>query len=122
MNPEGLLLVDKPVGWTSHDVVAAVRGRLPRGVKVGHSGTLDPAATGLLVLLVGRATREAQRLQGLAKVYSGRILFGVTTDTADMEGRVLRNSPVPPVDAPALQALFDRHLGLLELPPPSTRR
>lgn len=116
--PEGLLLIDKPRGWTSHDVVAALRARLPRGTKVGHTGTLDPMATGLLVLLVGRATREAGRLQGLDKVYTGRIRLGVETDTADMEGRVVREAAVPPLDAAAVQAVFDEHLGALELPPP----
>lgn len=116
--PDGFLLVDKPRGWTSHDVVAMVRGRLPRGTKVGHTGTLDPMATGLLVLLVGKATREAQRLQGVSKVYSGSIRFGVETDTADLEGKVVREAPVPETTPASLQELFDAHLGTLELPPP----
>lgn len=116
--PEGLLLVDKPQGWTSHDVVAAIRGRLPRGTKVGHTGTLDPMATGLLVLLIGRATREAARFQGLPKTYYGRIRLGVVTESADLEGKVVREAPVPPLTAERLQALFDEHLGDLELPPP----
>ncbi len=115
---DGLLLIDKPQGWTSHDVVAAIRGRLPRGTKVGHTGTLDPMATGLLVLLVGRATKEAQRLQGHSKVYYGRIRLGVETETADMEGKVTRERPVPNVTPEALQALFDQHVGELHLPPP----
>ncbi|MBI4425712.1 MAG: tRNA pseudouridine(55) synthase TruB [Elusimicrobia bacterium] len=114
----GLLLLDKPKGWTSHDVVAAVRGRLPRGTKVGHTGTLDPMATGLLVLLVGPATREAARFQALPKVYSGSIRFGLETDTADLEGKVVSESPVPPVEAEALQRLLGEHVGDLELLPP----
>lgn len=116
--PDGLLLIDKPKGWTSHDVVAAIRGRFLRGTKVGHTGTLDPMATGLLVLLVGRATREAQRFQGLPKVYEGRIRLGVETDTADLEGKVLRERPVPELTPERLQAVFDEHVGTLELPPP----
>jgi tRNA pseudouridine55 synthase len=116
--PDGLLLIDKPSGWTSHDVVAAIRGRFPRGTKVGHTGTLDPMATGLLVLLVGKATREAARFQGLSKIYTGTIRLGLETDSADLEGKVLRESSVPQLTAERLQALFDEHLGELELPPP----
>lgn len=118
MIPDGLLLIDKPQGWTSHDVVAAIRGRLPKGTKVGHTGTLDPMATGLLVLLVGRATREASRLQGVSKVYSGRIRLGLETATADLEGEVVAERPVPELSPERLQRVFDEHIGVLELPPP----
>lgn len=82
-----VLVVDKPQGLTSHDVVARVR-RLTRIQKVGHAGTLDPAATGVLVLLVGKATRLAQFLVDLDKRYRGRIVLGVTTDTQDATGKV----------------------------------
>ncbi len=92
----GLLLFDKPAGWTSHDAVAAFRRMLPVGVKVGHCGTLDPLATGLLILLVGACTRLQARLQGLDKIYAGRIRLGVSTDTGDVTGRVLEQKPVPP--------------------------
>lgn len=118
MPTDGLLLIDKPQDWTSHDVVAAIRGRFKRGTKVGHTGTLDPMATGLLVLLVGRATKQARRFQGLSKVYYGRIRLGVETETADMRGRVTRERPVPEIAAERLQALFDEHQGELHLPPP----
>ncbi|MBI2362161.1 MAG: tRNA pseudouridine(55) synthase TruB [Elusimicrobia bacterium] len=120
MNPdgEGILLVDKPAGWTSHDVVAALRRRLPKGMKVGHSGTLDPMATGLLVLLLGKATKRTQELQGLPKVYSGLIRLGVETDTADITGAVLREAPVPALEAAALAALFSRLTGKRILPVP----
>ena len=80
--PDGILLVDKPAGPTSHDVVDAVR-RLYKLRRVGHTGTLDPAATGLLVVMIGRATRLAPWLQGVDKVYEGTIRLGVATDTAD---------------------------------------
>ncbi|MBI3299524.1 MAG: tRNA pseudouridine(55) synthase TruB [Elusimicrobia bacterium] len=115
---EGLLLVDKPSGWTSHDVVAALRRRLPKGVKVGHSGTLDPMATGLLILLIGPATKRASELQGLPKVYSGTIRLGVETDTADITGKVLREAAVPSLSAEALAALFTRLVGKRILPVP----
>ncbi len=115
----GMLLVDKPAGWTSHDVVAVARKLFPRGTKVGHTGTLDPLATGLLVLLVGPATRLQQKLQGCDKVYSGTIRLGLSTDTGDVAGKVLAEKDVPPVTLPALQKLLDEHLGVVEMPAPA---
>ncbi len=90
-----LWLVDKPAGPTSHDVVATARRRLPRRTKVGHSGTLDPFATGLLVLMVGRATRLAPFLTGLDKTYVATVRTGFTSRSGDTEG------PVEPAGAPA---------------------
>src|SRR5690348_7164991 len=85
---EGLLLVDKPIGMTSHDVVAIVRRSL--GVRrIGHTGTLDPFATGLLVLLVGQATRLARFVEDEPKVYEATIAFGAETDTDDLTGSVI---------------------------------
>lgn len=80
----GLLIVDKPAGWTSHDVVGKVR-RLAGTRRVGHAGTLDPMATGVLVVLVGRATRAAEFAEAQVKGYRAHIRFGVTTDTLDTE-------------------------------------
>lgn len=114
----GILLVDKPADWTSHDVVAKVRGLLGRKTKVGHSGTLDPMATGLLILLIGRATKLAARYQGLPKTYRGRIRLGVETDTGDITGRVAARREVPRLEAGRLQELFDRRLGEVEMPVP----
>ena len=93
--PPALWLVDKPAGPTSHDVVAAARRRLPRRAKVGHSGTLDPFATGLLVLMVGRATRLAPFLTGLDKTYLATVRTGFTSRSGDTEG------PIEPSGAPA---------------------
>jgi len=115
----GIILVDKPQGWTSHDVVAVVRRQLPRGTRVGHSGTLDPLASGLLVLLVGRATKSAAVFLGLPKAYSGKIRLGLVTDTGDLAGKVLRERPVPALTAAELQALFDRYHGEVEMPIPA---
>lgn len=93
MSPDGILLIDKPAGVTSHDVVDEVRQRL--GVrKVGHAGTLDPMATGLLVLGVGAATRLLRFLGDLDKEYEGTARLGVETDTLDADGRVVRESEV----------------------------
>ena len=90
-----LWLVDKPAGPTSHDVVAGVRRRLGRKAKVGHSGTLDPFATGLLVLMVGRATRLAPFLTGLDKTYLATLRTGFTSESGDPEG------PIAPAGEPA---------------------
>ncbi len=90
--PEGLLLVDKPAGMTSHDVVDRARRSL-RTKRVGHAGTLDPFATGLLVLLVGRATRLMPYVDGEPKVYEATIRFGAETNTDDLTGEVTRRAP-----------------------------
>src|SRR6266700_5693055 len=91
---EGLLLVDKPAGMTSHDVVQHVR-RIYGERSIGHLGTLDPFATGLLVLLLGRATRLATFLEAEPKVYEAVIKFGDETDTDDATGTVIRTAPPP---------------------------
>ena len=85
---DGILLVDKPAGVTSHDVVAGQRRRLGRGVKVGHAGTLDPFATGLLLVLVGRATRIQRFLMALPKAYETVARLGWTSTTGDPEGEL----------------------------------
>jgi tRNA pseudouridine55 synthase len=92
--PEGVLLVDKPVNVTSHDVVAVVR-RVMRVRRVGHAGTLDPFATGLLVLLIGRGTRLAPYIDGEPKVYDATIRFGSETETDDETGATTRTAPLP---------------------------
>jgi tRNA pseudouridine55 synthase len=86
--PDGVLVVDKPAGVTSHDVVAQARRRLGRGVKVGHAGTLDPFATGLLLVLVGRATRVQRFLMALPKRYEVLARLGWTSTTGDPEGEL----------------------------------
>src|SRR5437764_10521548 len=86
-SPDGLAVVDKPAGWTSHDVVAKARGLLGTK-KVGHAGTLDPDATGVLLLGVGRATRLLRFLGPLPKRYAGEVVFGVETSTLDAAGEV----------------------------------
>src|SRR5271169_5703612 len=91
---DGVLLVDKPGAHTSHDVVARLRGKL-RMKKVGHAGTLDPMATGLLIILLGRATRVSQFLISLDKEYEGTIELGQTTDSQDADGRLMETRPVP---------------------------
>ncbi len=90
----GILAIDKPQGMTSHDVVNRVR-RITGERRVGHAGTLDPMATGVLIVLVGPATRLAPYLTSAEKTYDARILFGAETDTDDADGRITLTAPVP---------------------------
>jgi tRNA pseudouridine55 synthase len=92
-------LVDKPAGPTSHDIVREIRRRLPRGTKVGHAGTLDPFATGLLVILVGRATRLADRISARAKTYRATVRLGARSVTGDPEGPIAPGGPIPGLPA-----------------------
>jgi tRNA pseudouridine55 synthase len=99
--PAGVILVDKPAGITSHDVVAQTRRRLGRGVKVGHAGTLDPFATGLLLVLVGRATRVQRYLMALPKRYETVARLGWTSTTGDPEGELAEGrTPAVPFALP----------------------
>ncbi|MGZ4350081.1 MAG: tRNA pseudouridine(55) synthase TruB [Solirubrobacteraceae bacterium] len=93
--PDHILLCDKPAGVTSHDVVAAVRRTLPRKTKVGHAGTLDPFATGLLLVLVGRATRAQRFFMALPKRYEVVARFGAVSTTGDPEGEITETGNVP---------------------------
>jgi tRNA pseudouridine55 synthase len=112
----GFLLVDKPSGWTSHDVVAKIR-RLLGIKKVGHAGTLDPMATGLLVLGVGRATRLLRFVQEAEKEYVARAQFGVATDSLDADGAVLSRDPMA-VDQDDVESVLERFRGsIMQVPP-----
>ena len=91
---EGILLVDKPQGITSHDVVNRLRRKINMK-RIGHAGTLDPMATGLLIMLVGKATKTSQYLISLDKTYEGTIKFGVETDSQDADGQVVAETPLP---------------------------
>jgi tRNA pseudouridine55 synthase len=95
---DGVILYDKPAGVTSHDVVATVRRGLGKGPKVGHAGTLDPFATGLLLILVGRATRAQRFLMALPKTYETVARFGATSTTGDTEGEITETGVIPEGD------------------------
>ncbi len=114
---DGALLVDKPSEWTSHDVVAKIRGhfRLP---KVGHCGTLDPMATGLLILVLGKATRYSERLMASDKVYEGTMRLGEVTDSYDADGEVVETRPIPPLDLDDLNESASAFVGDLQQIPP----
>jgi tRNA pseudouridine55 synthase len=107
---EGILLVDKPADHTSHDVVARLRGKLKMR-RIGHAGTLDPMATGLLIILVGKATRVSQYLVSLDKEYEGTVELGKTTDTQDAEGEMMETRPVPPLTEAEIKAALAGFLG-----------
>jgi tRNA pseudouridine55 synthase len=112
---DGFLLVDKDQGWTSHDVVAKIRGLI--GGKVGHAGTLDPMATGLLIVGIGRYTRLLRYVQGLPKEYRATAQFGVATESLDADGAIIDRTPLP-VTMEQLETAVERFRGpILQIPP-----
>ena len=114
---DGAVLVDKPVGFTSHDVVDIVRRQFALA-KVGHCGTLDPNATGLLVLVLGRATKLSEKLMASDKVYAGTVKFGETTDSYDADGELVASLPVPPLTLEELNRTAAESVGdLMQTPP-----
>jgi tRNA pseudouridine55 synthase len=113
---DGFLLVDKAPGWTSHDAVARVR-KLARQKRVGHGGTLDPMATGLLVLGLGRATRLLRFIHDLPKTYVAEVQFGVATDTLDAEGAILCREEMD-FGEEELAAVLPRFVGVIHQVPP----
>ncbi|PYJ36364.1 MAG: tRNA pseudouridine(55) synthase TruB [Verrucomicrobia bacterium] len=114
---DGVLLVDKAEGMTSHDVVALVRRKLEIK-KVGHCGTLDPIATGLLLLTIGRGTKVQDLLMSEDKEYAGTLTLGITTSTQDREGKIVNQREVPPLDEPAIRGAFEKFRGdFYQMPP-----
>jgi tRNA pseudouridine55 synthase len=114
---DGALLVDKPVGPTSHDVVAQIRRQF-RIKKVGHCGTLDPNATGLLIIVLGRATKLSERLMADDKIYEGTFKLGESTSSYDADGELTGSLPVPPLTLDELNEMARSFVGdLMQLPP-----
>ena len=114
---DGALVIDKPKGKTSHDVVDAVR-HLAGFRQIGHLGTLDPLATGVLVLLLGRATRLVQFYAGRRKRYTAGFRFGFATDTYDSDGEAQGPDSAPTLDAEVLRKLAAERIGRIEQMPP----
>ena len=115
--PDGVLLVDKAPGMTSHDVVALVRRRL-QIKKVGHCGTLDPIATGLLLLTLGRGTKIQDLLMSEDKEYAGTLSLGATTDTQDRAGKIVEERPVPELPEDLVRSAFEKFRGdFYQMPP-----
>ncbi len=116
---DGFLLIDKPLGVRSTDCVSAVKRALGRGYKVGHAGTLDSTARGLLVVLIGRATRLCRYVMDLPKTYEGKVVLGVTTLTDDDSGEILAENAISSVDRETLDRLMPSFLGIRMQCPPS---
>lgn len=119
---DGVLVVDKPEGMTSHDVVATVRRRLPRKTKVGHTGTLDPFATGVLPVVIGKATRLSQFLTASRKRYRASVTFGTGTDSGDRMGTVIDTAApdaLAALDAPHVREALSGFLGTHPQVPPA---
>lgn len=114
---DGIILVDKPSGFTSHDVVAKIRGRF-RIKKVGHGGTLDPMATGLLVILTGRGTKLSDVIMGSDKTYEGVMRLGIATDTQDADGNVTEEKSAAHVTEAMVRAEMNARVGdIMQTPP-----
>jgi tRNA pseudouridine55 synthase len=115
---DGILLVDKPAEWTSHDVVAKIRNYFKLS-KVGHGGTLDPLATGLLVVLIGKGTKLSDRIMGGDKTYEGTLRLGVTTSTQDADGEILQKKEASHITREQIEALIrSKYTGPIEQIPP----
>ncbi|MDD5593122.1 MAG: tRNA pseudouridine(55) synthase TruB [Candidatus Margulisbacteria bacterium] len=120
---DGIIIVNKPKGWTSFDVVAKIRN-LTRVKKVGHSGTLDPMATGVLPVFLGKATKSIQYFLNGDKGYNGEMVLGVRTDTGDAEGKIQTSNLQPqnklqiPISKSQIEAIFTKYTGEIEQVPP----
>src|ERR1043166_7446679 len=114
---DGALLVYKPAGPTSHDIVDVIRRQFALK-KVGHCGTLDPNATGLLIIVLGRGTKLSEKLMASDKVYEGQAKFGETTDSFDADGEIITSAPIPPLTLDQLNDEAMKFTGdLMQLPP-----
>lgn len=118
-----VLAIDKPYGWTSADVVRKVKALVKRytgkkKIKVGHAGTLDPLATGLLIVCIGKATKQAEALQAQQKEYIAEICFGATTPSFDLEKEIDFRYPYEHITAESLNEIFKKFIGTIEQIPP----
>ena len=118
--PDGFLILDKPIGPSSSQMLNRVKRLLPRGTKLGHAGTLDPLASGVLVALVGKATKQSDRVMGSPKQYEATVRLGATSATDDAEGPI-QESPLAAShpDAIALEAAVAKFIGTIEQMPPA---
>ena len=114
---DGILLFNKPILWTSHDAVDFIRRRIGQRL-VGHAGTLDPLATGLLVILIGKATKLSQELSSSDKEYAGSLTLGIRTDTQDLEGKIISSGDFSNVSPQKVEAVFSKMTGVQQQVPP----
>jgi len=115
----GILVIDKPVNMTSRDAVDVVQRNFPRGTKIGHTGTLDPLASGVLVLCLGHATRLAEFVQAMPKTYESDFTLGARSETDDAEGPIVPVAGAKPVDRAILDRALDQFIGQIEQAPPA---
>lgn len=115
---DGLLVIDKPSGLTSRDVLNRAQRWFPRGTKIGHTGTLDPLATGVLVACIGRATKLADRIQTMGKVYRATIRLGATSPTDDADGPMTETSNAVPPTRERLESELAKFVGIVQQLPP----
>ncbi len=114
---DGFLIINKPKDWTSFDVVAKMRGKL-QVKKVGHTGTLDPMATGVLVLCLGKATKKSQEMTGFDKEYVAEVTFGASSNTDDAEGEITLNEAAKEVSLEQIEAALENFKGeIMQMPP-----
>lgn len=114
---DGFLIVDKPSGMTSHDVVVIIRKKF-QFRRIGHAGTLDPLATGVLVVLLGQATKLFEKFSSFDKAYNATLMLGTTTDTADIQGKVLSQAPYHEITQAKVEKVFSQFIGEIEQIPP----
>lgn len=114
---QGILIVDKPKNFTSHDIVDLIRKKF-NIKKVGHAGTLDPSATGVLVVLIGKATKSSAQLSGQDKEYQACLTLGIATDSLDSEGNITKREKVGSISQDRLQKIFNQFKGRIEQVPP----
>ncbi|HLF17320.1 MAG TPA: tRNA pseudouridine(55) synthase TruB [Candidatus Omnitrophota bacterium] len=114
---EGIIVINKPKGLTSHDVVAFIRRKF-RIKRVGHAGTLDPLATGVLVILLGKSTKLFEKFVGLDKAYRATLILGMSTTSADIEGKVTQTAPYDHIAKEDIEKVFGRFHGRIEQIPP----
>jgi len=117
INRDGIIIIDKPQGLTSHDVVIRIRQKLKRR-KVGHGGTLDPIATGVLIMLVGSATKLFNKFSNMDKEYIATLTLGKATDTGDLQGKIIKELPYSHIDEEQIRDVFRQFKGEIEQIPP----
>lgn len=117
MISSGILVIDKPSGMTSHDVVNRIR-KVLKVKKVGHAGTLDPDATGVLIILVGKTTKKSALLSSATKKYRAEMVLGIETDTLDSSGKILRSKEVDRIDTNEIKKAFQEFTGTITQKPP----
>ncbi len=115
---QDILLIDKPFGITSYDVIRQLKPRFPKGTKIGHAGTLDPRATGLMIIGVGPGTKKLHEYLKLPKVYEAKVLFGTKTDSGDLEGKIIEKKGVAESDLSNLGDVISKMIGKIKIAVP----